>query len=607
MLGLIKGMHATISHLLTKKVTVQYPEERRQLPERSRGLLRMRLKNDAVEPRCISCTLCEQICPSVAIRIAYDYKQADNVWKLDAGAGTMLSYFNRGEQAVVIEKWPGGNGAANIKSGDSCLAGSFIDSERLTPLALSGVAGRTGVWLSQIFGVATFYDSLGPGTPSLEPAPDVPQHWSTVEGCPSILLANHGVTDPDSIDAYSGTGGYQAISKSLTQMSPEEVVEEITISGLRGRGGGGYATGGKWKLCSDADAAQKYVICNAEEGDPGSFKDRSILENNPHAVIEGMIIAGYAAGASQGIIYINAGNSLALARTRRAVDQARDRGLLDDEIPGTGFTFSIRVNAIPGAFIGGEETAAIATLEGKRPMPKVRPPWPAAGQGLHGMPTLVENVETLATAPWIINNGARAFGKIGAPHAPGTKLFSLTGAVGKPGLYEAPLDITLKKLVEDEAGGFAGDIKGALVGSTGGGFLSPGLFDIPLDYDSLAETGGDLSSGAIELLGNDTCIVDRVRECLAFSVAQSCGKCVPCRLGTRRLLDIMDRFCDGDSSEIDLDLAADLALDIQAGALCGLGRGSVRPLLTGLKFYKEEFTSHTGRDRSCAAGKCAAK
>ena len=607
MLGLIKGMHATISHLLTRKVTVQYPEERRQLPERSRGLLRMRLKNDAVEPRCISCTLCEQICPSVAIRVVYENKQAENVWKLDAGAGTMLSYFNRGKQAVVIEDWPGEDGAANVKSGDGCLAGSFIDSERLTPLALSGVAGRTGVWLSQIFSVATFYDSLGPGTPSIEPAPKVPQHSATVEGCPSILLANHGVIDPDSIDAYSGTGGYRAINKSLTEMSPQEIVEEIALSGLRGRGGGGYATGGKWKLCRDADATQKYVVCNANEGDPGSFKDRSILENNPHAVIEGMIIAGYATGASQGIIYINAENLLALERTRRAVDQAQDRGLLDDEVPGTGFTFSIRVNAIPGAFIGGEETAVIATLEGRRPMPKVRPPWPAAGQGLHGMPTLVENVETLAAAPWIINNGARAFQKIGAAGAPGTKLFSLTGAVGKPGLYEAPLDITLKKLVEEEAGGFAGDIKGALVGSSGGGFLSPGLFDIPLDYDSLAETGGDLSSGAIELLGHDTCIVDRVRECLSFSVAQSCGKCIPCRLGTRRLLDIVDRICQDGGSEKDLDLATDLAQDIQAGALCGLGQGSVRPLLTGLKFFRDEFTSHTGRDRSCPAGQCATR
>ena len=606
MLGLIKGMHATISHLLTRKVTVQYPEQRRQLPERSRGLLRMRLKDNAVAPRCISCTLCEQICPSVAIRVSYEHKQAENVWRLDAGAGTMLSYFNRGERAVGIEEWPGADGADDVKSAGSCLAGSFLDARSLTPIALAGVAGRTGVWLSQIFSVATFYDSLGPGAPALEPAPEVPGHSATVGGCPSILLANHGVIDPDSIDAYSGTGGYKAVNKSLTEMSPDEIVEEIAVSGLRGRGGSGHATGAKWKTCREAEAAQKYVVCNADEGDPGSFKDRSILENNPHAVVEGMIIAGYATGASQGIIYINAENSLALERTLHAVDQAESRGLLNDEIPGTGFTFSIRVSAVPGAFIGGEETAAIATLEGRRPMPKVRPPWPAAGQGLHGMPTLVENVETLATTPWIINNGAGAFAKIGAPHAPGTKLFSLTGAVGKPGLYEAPLDITLKKLVEEEAGGFAGDIKGALVGSAGGGFLSPGLFDIPLDYDSLAETGGDLSSGAIELLGSDTCIVDRVRECLAFSTAQSCGKCVPCRLGTRRMLDIMEKICVSGGSEKDLDLAADLALDIQAGALCGLGQGSVRPLLTGLKFFRDEFTGHTGRDGSCSAGKCAA-
>jgi NADH:ubiquinone oxidoreductase subunit F (NADH-binding) len=600
---LLKGLQATIGHLFTKKVTVLYPEVRRELPQRSRGLIRMRLKEDAQTPRCVSCTFCEQICPAVAIKVVYDYKQPGKVWSLDAGSGPMLAYQNQGEKPLGLKPWPQGAGASAVKG--ACLASAMLDAGELTEQTLTKTALGSGVWLSQVFGVATFYDQLGPGAVSLEPAPQAPETQETIEGCPAVLLANHGVIDPESIDAYAAAGGYKGITRIVTEMAPAEAVEEIALSGLRGRGGAGFPTARKWRLALETEAPQKYIICNADESDPGSFKDRSLLENNPHAIIEGMIVAGYAVGATQGIIFLSAENSLALERIRRAVDQAEDRAFLDDELPGTDFSFSIRVIAAPGTYTGGEETALISALEGKRPTSRPRPPYPAE-RGLHGMPTVVDNAETLACIPWIINHGARAFQKIGAESAPGTKLFTLTGAVSRPGLYEATLDTSLKKLAMEGAGGFASEPKAALVGSAMGGFLSPGLFDIPLDFDSVRETGGDLSSGTIEVLGHDACIVEKVRDYLRIASAQSCGKCVPCRVGTWRLLDILERMCAGQGDKHDLELAAGLAEDIRDGALCGLGRGAVRPLLTGLKFFHDEFAEHAA-GKTCAAGKCGMK
>ncbi|MHB8858807.1 MAG: NADH-ubiquinone oxidoreductase-F iron-sulfur binding region domain-containing protein [Thermoleophilia bacterium] len=611
MLGLLKGMQATISHLLTRKVTIQYPEQRRQLPERSRGLLRLRLKPDAVNPRCISCTFCEQVCPSVAIKVLYKTRQPEKVWSLDAGAGPMLSYFNRGEKPLGLELWPEKAEPLAAPDRDGCLANSLLDTNGLSQMVLAKTASRNGVWLSQVFGIATFYDRLKPGAGAMamgakfEEAEPAEVAASVAPGSPSILLANHGAIDPESIDSYAAAGGYSAVNRAVMEMSPAELVDEIAVSGLRGRGGAGYSTGGKWKLALETEASGKYIICNAAEGDLDSAKDRSLLENNPHAIIEGMIVAGYATGAGNGVIYASIGNRLALERIQIAVEQAEEKGFLGSEIPGTGFTFSIKVRAVPEAFVGGEETVVLETLEGKRPAPRVRPPYPAES-GFRGMPTVVENVETLATVPWIITNGARAFQEIGAEHAPGTRLFMLTGAVANPGLYEATLDATLKNLA-DAAGGFDGEPQAALIGSSGGGFLSPGLFDIPLDYDSIAETGGDASSGVIRVLNEKDCIVETVREHLAFSASQSCGKCIPCRLGTRRLLDIVERVCAGSGRQDDLELAADLAADIEQGALCGLGRGSVKPLITGMKFFNQEFLDHVGRERSCSANKCLVK
>lgn len=601
MIGLFKGLQATISHVLRKKQTVQYPEERRELPERSRGLLRLRLKPDSYEPRCISCTFCEQICPATAIKVVYGEGAPGKVWTLDAGAGPMLDHLWQGTEAVGRNGWGADGDGRQVPQG-GCLAASLFDAEELTSSVVTRAARRDGVWLSQAFGIATFYDQLGPGAPERSPAGPTPETGITVDGCPPILLGNHGKVDPESIGDYTGSGGYESVTRSLLEMTPEQVIDVIRESGLRGRGGSGKEVARKWESVASTESRYKFVICNAYECDRGSIKDRSLLEHNPHAVIEGMIIAGYAAGAGKGIVYIDADFDLAAERMRRAVEAAEDEGMLGDELQGSGFIFSIDIVRIPHAFIGGEETALIATLNNRRPMPEVRPPYPSTS-GLRNKPTIVENVETLATVPWIIKNGAGAFGEIGSSGSPGTKLYTLSGAVEQPGLYEATMDISLKKLVETWAGGFSGEARGALVGGVTGGLLSPGLFDIPLDFDSMAEAGGDLSSGIIQVLGSDECVVDTVRQCLEFTSSESCGKCTPCRVGTFRLLEVVRRICTGEPRAGDLELAAGLGEDIADSAFCDLGRGSVRPLLTAINFFHDEFVSHT-EDKTCGSGRC---
>lgn len=605
MIGLLKGLQATISHMFTRKVTVQYPEERRVLPERSRGLIRLRLEEDATEPRCIACTFCEQTCPGAAIKVSFNETEPGKVTVLDAGAGPMLCWARPGKRTLEVGEWPENREAPLPEGAGSCLAAKLLGAEELTPMVLARVAGRNGVWISQAFAVASYYDQLGPGAPGKTEALEYPENYVTVDGCPPVVLGGFAAGDPTDIDAYAGNGGFKHTVEKFVTMTPEQILEEVAISRLRGRGGGGYQTADKWKEARAADAPEKYVICNASEGDLDSYKDRTIIERSPFRVIEGMMIAANAVGARQGIIYIESRYALAVERLEAAIAAARDQGLLEAPIPDTGFNFSIKILVVPDAYAGGEETALLETIEGRRPMPRVRPPYPAQ-KGLYGMPTVIENVETLATLPWIMANGAREFQQIGAEHAPGTRLFALSGAVAAPGLYEAPMDWSLKRIAE-AAGGFTGEARAALVGAPGGGFLSPGIFDIPLDFDSIAETGGDLSSGTIRVLDDTTCLVQLTRECVSWSASQSCGKCVPDRLGTRRLLEIIDRLCTGKGRDEDLSLAEDLALDIRDGSLCDLGRAAARPLLTALRFFRPEFEGHIGRGGTCKSGKCALK
>ena len=605
MIGLLKGLQATISHMLTRKVTVQYPEERRILPERSRGLIRLRLKEDGYEPRCISCTFCEQTCPGAAIKLSFKEARPSKVMTLDGGAGPMLCWVQPGSQTLEIGDWSGNGEASLPPDRGSCLAASFVGAEELTPKILARVASKNGVWLSQAFAVASYYDQLGPGKPGKTEALEYPQEYVTVAGCPPVILSGFAAGDPLDIEAYGTDGGFKATVERIAAMTPAEMTEEVTASGLRGRCGSGFLTGTNWRETLAAKGKAKYVICNASEGDLDSYKDRTILEQSPFRVIEGMMIAGYATGARQGIIYIESRYALAIERLQAAIGAARDKRLLEAPIEGSGFDFSITVLVVPDAYAGGEETALIEAIEGRRPMPRVVPPHPST-KGLYGKPTIVENVETMATLPWIMANGASEFRQIGAEHAPGTRLFALSGAVARPGLYEAPMTWSLKKLGE-AAGGFQGEARAALIGAPGGGFLSAGLFDIPLDYDSIAETGGNLSSGTIRVIADTTCIVQLTRECLSWSASQACGKCVPDRLGTRRLLEIIDRVCSGKGRDDDLALAEELASDIHEGSLCALGRDAVKPLLTGLKFFQQEFKDHIGRGGTCKSGKCALK
>ncbi|MEW6019748.1 MAG: SLBB domain-containing protein, partial [Pseudomonadota bacterium] len=353
-------------------------------------------------------------------------------------------------------------GASKVKlpGRDGCLASSFISAEELTPLVVVKAARLNGVWLSQAFGIATYYDELGPGRPEPAAEQPLPDVHGAVGEAPAILTGDLGRIDPEDIESYAAAGGYTAITRAVTEMTPAEVVDELAVSGLRGRGGSGFATGRKWKTALEAEAPAKYVICNGGEGDPGSFKDRALIEKNPHAVIEGMLTAGYAIGAREGFICMKASDRTAVARMERAVGQARERGLLGEQFPGTGFEFEVSVVALPEAYMGGEETALISTLEGKRPQARVRPPYPAQ-EGLHGRPTVVENVETLATIPWIMRHGAKKFLETGAQNAPGTKLFTVYGAVNRPGIYEAPLNISVKRLVEEGGGGGGGPAPGA--------------------------------------------------------------------------------------------------------------------------------------------------
>ena len=420
-----------------------------------------------------------------------------------------------------------------------------------------------------------------------------------------IALRNCGVINPENIDEYIAMDGYQALGKVLTEMSPDDVIQMILDSGLRGRGGGGFPTGLKWKFASgNRGNVQKYIGCNADEGDPGAFMDRSILEGDPHAVLEAMAIAGYAIGADEGYIYVRAEYPIAIHRLEIAINQAREYGLLGKDIFGTGFNFDIHLRFGAGAFVCGEETALMTSIEGNRGEPRPRPPFPAV-KGLFGQPTVLNNVETYANIPRIILNGVDWFKAMGTEKSKGTKVFALGGKITNTGLVEVPMGTTLREVVEEIGGGIPNGkkFKAAQTGGPSGGCIPASLIDTPIDYDNLIAIGSMMGSGGLIVMDEDTCMVDLARFFLDFTVDESCGKCTPCRVGTRRLLEILDKIIAGNDEMEDLDKLEELSNYIKSASLCGLGQTAPNPVLSTLRYFREEYVAHIV-DKKCPAGVC---
>lgn len=421
-----------------------------------------------------------------------------------------------------------------------------------------------------------------------------------------IVLENCGKVNPESIGEYIGLGGYEAVGKALTTMTPLEVIETVKQSGLRGRGGGGFLTGLKWQFTHTAKGDKKYVICNADEGDPGAFMDRSILEGDPHRVIEGMIIAAYAIGADEGYVYVRAEYPLAISRLEKAIEDAEELELLGQDLFGSGFNFKLNIKKGAGAFVCGEETALMASIEGKRGMPRPRPPYPSV-KGLWGKPTNINNVETYANVPFVIKEGAAAFAAIGTADSKGTKVFALTGKINNTGLVEVPMGITLREIIFDIGGGLndGKEFKAVQIGGPSGGCITEENLDLPIDYDSLKSIGAMMGSGGMVVMDEKTCMVDVARFFLNFTQNESCGKCTPCREGTKRMLEILNRICEGEAREGDLELLEALAHHIKDTALCGLGQTAPNPVLSTLEYFREEYEAHIN-EQKCPAGVCKA-
>jgi NADH-quinone oxidoreductase subunit F len=416
-----------------------------------------------------------------------------------------------------------------------------------------------------------------------------------------IVLRNCGIIDPQNVDHYLARDGYKAIEKCLS-MPWEGVLDIVKDSGLRGRGGAGFPTWRKWSFCRETPSGQRYLVCNADEGDPGAFMNRSLIEGDPHAVLEGMLIAAYTIGVSQGFVYIRAEYPLAIERLKKAIAQMRELGLLGDNILGRDFSFDIKIKEGAGAFVCGEETALIASIEGKRGMPRTRPPFPAVS-GLWGKPTIINNVETLGTLPNIIRNGAQWYSQYGTETSKGTKTFSLVGKVRRTGLIEVPMGMTLRAVIYDIGGGLVKDFRAVQTGGPSGGCLGEEFLDTPIDYENLAAAGSIMGSGGLIVLDKDTCIVDMAKYFLKFTQEESCGKCVPCRVGTRQLVQILERICKGQAELSDLAKLERLAQAIKGGSLCGLGQTAPNPVLSSLKYFRDEFLAHV-KDKRCPAAVC---
>ncbi len=417
-------------------------------------------------------------------------------------------------------------------------------------------------------------------------------------------LRNCGVIDPENINEYIARDGYQALAKCLTEYTPEQVIQIVKDSGLRGRGGAGFPTGVKWSFAAANQADQKYVCCNADEGDPGAFMDRSILEGDPNVVIEAMAIAGYAIGATQGYVYVRAEYPIAVQRLSKAIEEAREIGMLGKSLLNSGFDFDIDIRLGAGAFVCGEETALMTSIEGKRGEPRPRPPFPAV-KGLFGKPTILNNVETYANVPQIILNGPEWFNSVGTEKSKGTKVFALGGKIHNTGLVEVPMGTTLREIVEEIGGGIPNGkkFKAAQTGGPSGGCIPESFFDIEIDYDNLLSIGSMMGSGGLIVMDEDTCMVDIAKFFLEFTVEESCGKCTPCRIGTKRLLEILDKITKGNGEMEDLEKLEELCYYIKENSLCGLGQTAPNPVLSTLRYFKDEYIAHI-KDKKCPAGVC---
>ena len=419
-----------------------------------------------------------------------------------------------------------------------------------------------------------------------------------------IALKNCGIIDPENIDEYIAFDGYKALEKVLTKMTQDEVIEEITASGLRGRGGAGFPTGKKWALTKAVEGKQKYVVCNADEGDPGAFMDRSILEGDPHSVVEAMMIAGYAIGANKGYIYVRAEYPIAVERFQKAIDSAKEYGILGKNIWNTGFDFDLEIRLGAGAFVCGEETALLESIEGKRGQPRLKPPFPA-NAGLWGKPTLINNVETYANITRIILNGAKWYSSIGTENSKGTKVFALGGNVVNTGLVEVPMGTTLREIVFDIGGGIpkGRQFKAAQTGGPSGGCIPKEHLDTPIDYESLSSIGSMMGSGGLIVMDDTKCMVNLAKFYLGFTVDESCGKCTPCRIGTKRMLEMLEKITKGEGEEGDIEKLENLAINISKASVCGLGQTAPNPVLSTLKYYRDEYEAHI-KDKKCPAKEC---
>ena len=420
-----------------------------------------------------------------------------------------------------------------------------------------------------------------------------------------IVLSGCGKVNPESIDSYISAGGYAAFKKAL-EMGSEKIIEEIKISGLRGRGGAGFPTHFKWQSAKNSVSEEKYVVCNADEGDPGAFMDRAVLEGDPHRVLEGMMIAGIAIGASMGIIYVRAEYPLAVKRLKIAIEELREKKLIGKNILGTSFDFDFSIMMGAGAFVCGEETALLASLSGNRGMPVTKPPFPAQ-RGFRKQPTNINNVETFANVSWIIENGGNAFAAMGTENSKGTKVFALAGRVKRGGLVEVPMGITIENIVFDICGGIIDDaeVKAVQMGGPSGGCIPKDMLSTPIDYESIAKTGAIMGSGGMVVMDENTCMVDMAKFFMDFTSKESCGKCTPCRIGTTRMLEILEKIVSGNAQEEDIDILIELGESIKVGTLCGLGNSAPNPVLTTIKYFKNEYLAHI-REKKCPAKKCSA-